>query len=170
MRSRRPAPRFRRWAFESAALDLALREAGHSRTTCLGSNRGRCASSIRSCLARSLRSGPVRWRLDRSRGVPFVRPRLPQTGKPIPLERASVDPLAGATRSGAGATPARSECLSATSGDSLESRHPHRSRSDELAVSGDLEAVAGRFAHRTAADGANEERVAPGFELPICLR
>jgi hypothetical protein len=50
------ALRFRRWAFESAALDLALRQAGHSPHDVLGLDRSRCASSTRLASARSLLS------------------------------------------------------------------------------------------------------------------
>jgi hypothetical protein len=50
------ALRFRNWAFESAALDLALARPAARCTTCSGWSRSRSASSTRSASARSLRS------------------------------------------------------------------------------------------------------------------
>src|SRR5213076_3357039 len=65
------ALRFRRWAFESAALDLALRQAGHSLHDVLGlePQRVRFVNSLG--LGKEPSIEPVRRRLARSPGVLF---------------------------------------------------------------------------------------------------
>jgi hypothetical protein len=59
------ALRFRQWAFESAALDLALRQAGRSLHDVLGLTPSRCGSSTRRASAREA--------FDRT-GAPPARP------------------------------------------------------------------------------------------------
>ena len=65
------APRFRRWAFESAALDLALRQAGHALHEVLELEPQplRFVNSLG--LGKQPSSEPVRRRLARSPGVRF---------------------------------------------------------------------------------------------------
>src|SRR5262249_49534413 len=65
------ALRFRRWAFESAALDLALRQAGHSLADALGLELQpvRFVNSLG--LGKEPSIEPVRRRLGRSPGVRF---------------------------------------------------------------------------------------------------
>ncbi len=65
------ARRFRNWAFESAALDLALRQAGHSLHRVLGLEPQpvRFVNSLG--LGKEPSIEPVRRRLDRSPGVRF---------------------------------------------------------------------------------------------------
>src|SRR5213080_1865667 len=65
------APRFRQWAFESAALDLALRQAGHSLHDVLGLEPEPVGFVNSLGLGKEPSIEPLRRRLARSAGVHF---------------------------------------------------------------------------------------------------
>jgi hypothetical protein len=73
------ALRFRNWAFESAALDLALRQAGHSLHDVLGLTPTRCATAC--SLGKEPSIEPVRRRLP-ARPARFARRGGDWPGRP----------------------------------------------------------------------------------------
>jgi hypothetical protein len=80
---------YRRWAFESAALDLALRQAGRSLSDALGRAAGPVRFVVSLRLGEPASVGPVRRRLDL---YPEMRFKLDPTSSWTP---ALVDQLAG---------------------------------------------------------------------------
>ena len=71
------ARRWRNWAFESAALDLALNQAGRRSTRSSGASRGRCGSSTRSASATRPTFDPIPRRLEHHPGLRFKLDAVP---------------------------------------------------------------------------------------------
>ena len=122
---REVSARYRTWAYESAALDLALRQAHTTLHAALGASRSRCASSSRCASASRPSLEPVRRRLELYPGLRFKLD--PTSSWDERADRRARAPPARSTRSTSRAsTPARSSTSPPTRCSTGASSRPSR--------------------------------------------